>query len=785
MTSGNAGTVMKFAPLACSLALIFTAPVFADDEPPSADGSGQFGHSAHGEAFNEGPRIRGELIPGTGNVHFRVTAKDFEAQRFFNQLIGQLHGFWYFEAERSFRQAAALDPECAMAYWGMAMSNLNNAKRAGDFIKKAVSLRDKVSRREQMWIDSLSDYFTDTRKTPRDRRQALIKAIEKIAYEFPDDIEAKALLVFWIWDSKDKGVPIGSYTAVDSLANEVLAADPMHPIHHYRIHLWNYEDDRRALNSAALCGQSAPGIAHMWHMPGHTFTRLKRYADAAWQQEASARVDHAHMIGTRILPEQIHNYAHNNDWLVENLQFIGRVHDAWALAKNMIELPRLGPKHAAVGTRGGGERTGYAMGRNRLFETALRFELWPELAELEGTMYVAPADDPIDEAKRLRALAVAAFSRGLKVRGSEYLRGLEASLQKAREERVAAADQAETAAKQARKTPDETTKAMADALKRFAWRVDTTETLLAEARLYAGLAAANVKEARAQLANAKLPPERKARVLFQLGDKTDAIAAAREAVKNSEGQVLPLAVLTDLLWRSGKREEAAENFKKLREISAQVDLDVNVFARLMPVARYSGFIGDWRPKLEYALDSGERPELPLLGPFRWQPYAAPAWSLPDQEGRQMWLAEFHGKPVLMLFYLGSGCSHCIEQLNIFGPATKEYAEAGISIVAVSTDSADALHKTFAKATNSEGFPFPILADPTMEAFKSYRAFDDFENIPLHGTFLIDGDGYVRWQDISYEPFLDSAWLLKEAKRLLAMPVASGGATAAVAPDEEE
>ena len=78
----------------------------------------------------------------------------------------------------------------------------------------------------------------------------------------------------------------------------------------------------------------------MWHMPGHTYSKLKRYQDAAWQQEASARVDHAHMMRDRVMPDQIHNFAHNNEWLTRNLNYLGRVNDAVALAKNMIELPR-------------------------------------------------------------------------------------------------------------------------------------------------------------------------------------------------------------------------------------------------------------------------------------------------------------------------------------------------------------------------------------------------------------------------------------------------------------
>ena len=101
-----------------------------------------------------------------------------------------------------------------------------------------------------------------------------------------------------------------------------------------------------------LYARSAPGIAHAWHMPGHTYTELKRYADAAYQQEGSARVDHAYMNRDGVMPFEIHNYAHNNDWLVENLGFIGRVHDAIDLAKNMIELPRLASGHKLVGKDG-------------------------------------------------------------------------------------------------------------------------------------------------------------------------------------------------------------------------------------------------------------------------------------------------------------------------------------------------------------------------------------------------------------------------------------------------
>ena len=122
------------------------------------------GHSFHGEAFNEGPRQKAYLMGGTGNVSFPVSTKVDLAQQFFDQGIGQLHGFWYFEAERSFRQVAMLDPQCAMAYWGMAMANVQNDKRATGFIEEAVERKQGASKREQLWIDGFADYLQSKKK---------------------------------------------------------------------------------------------------------------------------------------------------------------------------------------------------------------------------------------------------------------------------------------------------------------------------------------------------------------------------------------------------------------------------------------------------------------------------------------------------------------------------------------------------------------------------------------------------------------------------------------------
>ena len=405
--------------LALGRAAAEVTTVAPDDSPPAVPG-----HSSHGAAYDEGPRQSAYLMPGMPEIHFPVTTTNELAQQFFTQGVGQLHGFWYFEAERSFRQAAVHDPNCAMAYWGLTMANQGNTNRAVPMIRDATRLRAGASHREQLWIDDLADFRQTTpagaKRNEKERNQEHIRALENIVFEFPEDIEAKAFLAFTIWSAAGKGLPISSAQGVESLLKEVFAAQPMHPAHHYRIHLWDGEKDPtavRALPSAARCGQTSPGIAHLWHMPGHTFNKLKRYDDMAWQQEASQRTDHAQMIRDRVLPDQIHNYAHNAEWLIQTLNYIGRVRDALTLAKNLIELPQHPHFNAPGLTNGGtpyreGDGGSASHGRRRLMETLLRYELWDEAIALADTFYLEPTDRGLEQARRARLLGVAQFARG-------------------------------------------------------------------------------------------------------------------------------------------------------------------------------------------------------------------------------------------------------------------------------------------------------------------------------------------------------------------------------------
>ena len=331
------------------------------------------GHSLHGEAFNDGPRSHAYLMPGQGKIHFPVTTSKPEAQAFVDQGVAQLHTFYYLESERSFRQAAKIDPDCAMAYWGMAMSNVNNPKRARGFLKEVRSRAAKVSKREKLYIDAIEALHKE-QGSDKDRRHNHLLGLETIVQEFPDDLDARAWLAMVTWQNGMQD-GIGSRQAVDTLIESVLEKSPLHPgAHHYRIHLWDGVKPARAERAAGLYARAAPGIAHAWHMPGHTYTGLKRYADAAYQQEGSARVDHAYMIHDRVMPFEIHNYAHNNQWFCTSASNVGRVRDAIAVARNLVEQPR-DPQKNNVNDGGSAQRSG----RIRWAEVLTRYELWDDL----------------------------------------------------------------------------------------------------------------------------------------------------------------------------------------------------------------------------------------------------------------------------------------------------------------------------------------------------------------------------------------------------------------------
>ena len=283
------------------------------------------GHSHQGQAFDRGPRHSAYLMGGTGKVHFPVTSKDPRVEKFVEQGIGQLHGFWFAEAERPSARRPASTPVAALPTGAWRWPTRPWIPAARDSLPtRRRRHKAGLSDREQMYLAALTDEA----------------GYQKIAAKYPADLEAKAFEVWRLWNKRERG------DESDALANQanglihaILRAEPMHPIHHAMIHFADSQNRvEGALDSAAKCGPSAPSIGHMWHMPAHIYYPLKDYARAAWQLEASIRTENRHAIQDWASPS--HLYAHNNEWLIRTLLRLGSVHEARQIALSMIDLPR-------------------------------------------------------------------------------------------------------------------------------------------------------------------------------------------------------------------------------------------------------------------------------------------------------------------------------------------------------------------------------------------------------------------------------------------------------------
>ena len=843
------------------------------------------GHSYHGEAYNEGPRSAAYLMEGMAKLSFPVTTTSPEAQAFVNQGLAQIHGFWYYESERSFRQAAAIDPECAIAYWGMAMANVENLKRAQAFIQQAVDRKAKVTRREQMYIDAYRKFCVDTeddgkKKIPgKTRAQKYTEALEEIVIEFPDDIEAKALLAGQLWANERNELPILGHTAINALLQQVFDANPMHPAHHYRIHLWDRKKADQALKSSALCGPSMPGIAHMWHMPGHIYSKLHRYQDACWQQEASARVDHAHMMRDRVMPDQIHNFAHNNEWLIRNLIKIGRVDEAISLATNMIELPRH-PKYNTLKKSGSAK-----YGRERLYQTLHAYQLWDRMIEFSQTSYLPDLPDDEDLHLQWSRYVGVAQALGKSAEAAQpILQELQERIAKNQKQldELTAQDKEIEQKLEALKNPPPPTKqpepaspetktpasetSVADAAKAEVTKTDTAKTEVAkpeaakadeaktvetqaegtaekpqpapatvpstapcdadEKDTAAANQPANQTEGPSKPAEADIEKTKKdlneqkkkndesrkkidqsqkklekvvntiraaqcasqkrwfdavdlagkgedldfLTIEWQLaaGNFDKAIEAAKKKVSDLPGEVLPVALQTWIQFQHGGPEAARESFERLRVLCSQADTRTPLLERLNWVAQALGQAQPWASTYKPAEDIGPRPNFDTLGPYRWSPYPMPNITVKDIQGQDLNLYSVQ-RPTLVVFYLGFGCLHCVEQLKAISPKAEEIRKSGIDLVAVSSENVEQIQT--ALKNYDKPLDIALHTDQDLTAFKAMRCFDDFEKQPLHGLFLIlpakdGGAPRVCWQDIGFEPFMEIDFVLDEAGRAI-------------------
>lgn len=241
--------------------------------------------------------------PRLGKVSFQSTCNP-AAQALLDQGLGWLHSFQYEAAERVFTQAAAADQQCAIAYWGAAMSNYHplwvpptaaELDRGRAAVARARA-RGAKSKREQDYVAAIETFYrgSDT-LDHKTRALAYNQAMAKLHRNYPDDREAAVFYALSLAavGTFDDDPAFAREKEAAAILNGVLEAEPNHPgVAHYLIHSFDYPPlAHLAVRAAQRYAAIAPASPHAQHMPSHIFTRLGMWEDSIrsnLQSEAAA-----------------------------------------------------------------------------------------------------------------------------------------------------------------------------------------------------------------------------------------------------------------------------------------------------------------------------------------------------------------------------------------------------------------------------------------------------------------------------------------------------------------
>lgn len=284
------------------------------------------------------------LWEGLGGVTYKITAANGTAQSYFDQGLRLTYAFNHSEAQRAFRKAQKLDPDCAMCFWGEALvlgPNINLPMQddavapAFAAAEKARSLAAKASPREQALIAALSTRYAKEAKGDRAPLDAAYAAaMEKVATQFPDDNEiavlyAESVMDLSPWDYWQPGgsEPNRQSAPIVPTIERVLARDPNHPgAIHYYIHAVEASDrPERAEPYADRLRGAIPGSGHLVHMPSHIYYRVGRYLDALADNKTASEVDEKYLAATNA-PMGVYRlgyYPHNVHFVLASAQMAG------------------------------------------------------------------------------------------------------------------------------------------------------------------------------------------------------------------------------------------------------------------------------------------------------------------------------------------------------------------------------------------------------------------------------------------------------------------------------
>ncbi len=391
------------------------------------------------------PALPAKLLPGQGNLRFAITTRSAEAQQFFNQGIAQMHSFWATEAERSFLQAAALDPEAPMPHWGVAMV------AAGDYrprfqleggraprrnrTPQGAEARAVAAARKALELSAVPGHATELEKlyiaavaarrdlSAKDPDAAYIAALRALLARYPREVEARSYLALHLMRGfvlPAKTPRDGSLEAV-AILRDLLRDAPNHPgVHHYVIH--GFEGSTFAKDAWPSCRrypELSPNIPHALHMPGHIWAQTGRWAEAVASFEAAKDNELGWIRADRLFGTGHH--GHNVHFLATSYSFAGQYEQALAAARGLLEFEE-NPREAGQVDN---FRTAYRQGWFAVLRTLVQFEKWDEL--LDGRTLPA-YEKPRERAWRHWAQALAYAAKNDPAAAQREARAMHAAL---------------------------------------------------------------------------------------------------------------------------------------------------------------------------------------------------------------------------------------------------------------------------------------------------------------------------------------------------------------------
>lgn len=353
------------------------------------------------------------LMENLGKYGMKVSTDVERTQLFFNQGLNLYYGFNHLEAYRSFKEAARLDPNCAMAYWGQALSlgpNINlpmdptDTETVYKALQKSLSLLDKASAKEQALINALAKRYTaQALKDRKSLDEAYATAMEEVAKKFPEDAEvntlyAEALMDLHPWDFWKYGKAQPWTSQPVEIIDKVISQYPNHPgANHLNIHILEASPQPdKAAESADKLLDLVPGSGHLVHMPSHIYIRVGRYLDGVESNERAVKTDEEYIAQCKVQGVYpLFYYPHNYHFLLACAQMAGMstksAQTAEALKKNIPEEMLNVPDFVTL-------QHWYAMP----WYNMVRFGQWDEILKIE---------EPTDSLKYIKA--VWHYARGI------------------------------------------------------------------------------------------------------------------------------------------------------------------------------------------------------------------------------------------------------------------------------------------------------------------------------------------------------------------------------------